>query len=126
MGRILIVDDEKDVLFLVKLILSREGYEVNVSLNAEGLREIITHSPPDIILLDIVMNGIDGCQICRQLKANPHTEQIAVILFSANHNIEQMARDCGADDCLIKPFSLPAAREKFKRFLKSDLTPPKK
>jgi CheY-like chemotaxis protein len=70
-----------------------------------------------MILLDIRMDGVDGGEICKKLKNNEATRQIPVVLFSANHDIERIAFDCGADDCIVKPFNPVLARETFRKVL---------
>ncbi|MBC7949095.1 MAG: response regulator [Chitinophagaceae bacterium] len=115
--RIIIADDEADVLMLMEVILSREGFDVEVSPNAENLMDKVTRQPPDIILLDVRMQGVDGEAICKQLKTDRKTKKIPIILFSANSDLEQIASNCGADDILRKPFRADVAREKFNRIL---------
>jgi CheY-like chemotaxis protein len=63
------------------------------------------------------MRGVDGGEICKQLKLNPQTKYIPIILLSGNHDIEKVSRECGADDCLSKPFDKEMAERKFSRFL---------
>lgn len=115
--RIIVADDEEDVLLLVGRVLAREGFEVQISPNAENIMDLIHDNPPDMILLDIRMNGVDGGEICKRLKTDSSTSKIPVVLFSANHDIEKIALDCGADDCMVKPFDRETARQKFLKVL---------
>jgi DNA-binding response OmpR family regulator len=115
--RIIVADDEEDVLILIERVLAREGFEVQISPNAENIMDLISNNPPDMILLDIRMDGVDGGEICKKLKKNEATSQIPVVLFSANHDIERIALDCGADDCMVKPFNAVVARETFRKVL---------
>jgi len=101
---ILVVDDDEDVLVLLKRTLLLQGYVPTISQNGENMMDIITQSPPDIILMDIHMKGIDGGTVCQLIKTNKTTANIPVIMFSANHNVASIARDCGADGFIEKPF----------------------
>lgn len=115
--RIIVADDEEDVLLLVGRVLAKEGFEVRVSYNAENIMELIEIQRPDMILMDIRMKGRDGGEICKRLKGDAATSQIPVVLFSANHDIEQIASECGADDCIVKPFNAEAARRTLSKVL---------
>lgn len=114
---VLVVDDDKDLLQLVDLKLQAEGFHTLLSLNGENIREIITRSRPDLVLLDIHMNGVNGGDICRDIKSNPATSSIPVLLFSANENIEQIKEECGADGFIKKPFQDPHFKDAIEEFL---------
>lgn len=101
---VLVVDDDEDVLVLMKRALSSQGYDPAISPNGENMMDIITQSQPDIILLDIHMRGIDGGTVCQLLKTNKTTADIPVIMFSANENVATIAEHCGADGFIKKPF----------------------
>jgi CheY-like chemotaxis protein len=115
--RILVADDEEDVLVLMQSILARDGFEVKVSPNGKNIIELVNRHPPDIILLDIHMQGVDGEEICKELKCNKSTRKIPVILFSANADIDTIAASCGADDYLLKPFNANTAKAIFNKYL---------
>lgn len=112
---ILIVDDDPDLLILLQHRLQSEGFEVYVSPNGVSMMDIITHTPPKLILLDIHMDGLDGGTICQLIKTNPGTASLPVILFSANDNIQSIAIKCGADGYIQKPFEAGKFREALKR-----------
>jgi CheY-like chemotaxis protein len=114
---VLIVDDEKDLLTLMQYKLRSEGFQVQISKNAENVLDIITQTHPDIILLDIHMKGVDGGTICKLLKDNESTSQIPILMFSANMNIDSIAKDCGADGYITKPFDPVKAKEEFLKIL---------
>jgi two-component system phosphate regulon response regulator PhoB len=107
---VLVMDDEEDLLFLVELTLKQEGFKTEISPNAADMMDIIAQTHPDIIVLDIHMRGIDGGTVCQLIKSNTSTADIPVILFSANENIANISRQCGADGYITKPFT----GEKFK------------
>ena len=66
--------------------------------------DIITQSPPDMILLDIQMKGIDGGTVCQLIKTNRSTADIPILMFSSNENLASITRQCGADGYIKKPF----------------------
>ena len=109
---VVIADDDRDLLQLVRMKLERDGFRVAISVNAEDINRIAVEKHADIILLDISMEGISGEDICKQLKNHRLTSTIPVLLFSGNEDIEEMATSCGADDFIPKPFRFDAIREK--------------
>jgi CheY-like chemotaxis protein len=105
--RIVVVDDQVAILEVVQLALEMEGYEVETSQSGSYFQHM--HPPfPDLILLDIFLEGEDGRDICNRLKSNEQTKHIPVVLLSAHANSEQAMRDCHTDDFLAKPFHLDA------------------
>ena len=114
---VLVVDDDEDMLIMMQHMLMAEGYVPLISPNAQNAMEIISHRNPAMVLLDLRMIGIDGGDICQQIKSDPYTSSIPVIILSANHNIESIAKDCGADAYLTKPFSLQKFKEVFHQLI---------
>ena len=114
---VLVVDDDEDMLIMMQHLLMAEGYVPLISPNAQNAMEIISQRYPAMVLLDLRMIGIDGGDICQQIKSDPHTSSIPVIILSANHNIESIAKDCGADAYLPKPFSLQKFKEVFHQLI---------
>ena len=117
MARILIVDDDKDILEVVSLLLTIHGYSVETSFRAEETKDKIKSFKPDIILLDVNIGGHDGRDICKQLKKIGTAKNIPVILFSAIPHLEQIHLECGADDYLSKPFDIPELMKKIEKHL---------
>jgi DNA-binding response OmpR family regulator len=115
--RILVADDDEDLLMLMEIKMKSEGFVVEISPNGEKIFDIIEAHRPDIILLDITMRGVNGGEICKHLKTDNKTKDIPVIIFSANHNIEKIASECGADDCIVKPFNSITVRQKLLNIL---------
>jgi DNA-binding response OmpR family regulator len=116
---VLIADDDIDLMLLIKMQLQKAGFVVQLSLNGNGIARMATENHPDIILLDITMDGISGGDICKKLKSNEATSSIPVIMFSANENIEQVVRNCGANDFVRKPFSFQLIKEKISHFVET-------
>lgn len=106
--RILIVDDEPDILEFLHIILEEEGYEVMTSDQGDFLTQLYNGKLPHLIVLDVLLSGKDGREIVRWLKSQQETRQIPVLMFSAHPSAEETARQAGADDFLAKPFSIEA------------------
>jgi CheY-like chemotaxis protein len=103
--RIFIADDDKDILQIMNLMLQTKPYQVETTCNAKNIfdyRKVL----PDLILLDIWMSGVDGREICSQLKKNERTKDIPVIFISANSNIKKIAEQYHADGYIAKPFEM--------------------
>jgi len=114
---VLIVDDDEDLLILIQHALSVEGFDPICSPNGVNIMSIVTRKHPDIVLLDIHMNGTDGVAICKELKLNPETASTPIIMFSANDNIKAISRECGANGYITKPFNSDHFRETLRRVL---------
>ena len=101
---ILVVDDDEDMLIIMQQKLIKEGYDPIFSPNGKNVMAIITQRHPAIVLLDITMDGVSGADLCKEIKHNPATAAIPIVMYSADENIEQVMKDCGADAYLKKPF----------------------
>jgi len=106
-GKILVVDDENDILELVRFNLNKVGYSVDCALTGESALEKIKHRQPDLILLDLMLPGIDGLEVCKILKGNPETAGIPLIMLTAKSEEPDIVvgLELGADDYITKPFS---------------------
>ncbi len=105
--RILVIEDEKDILEVVRYNLAREGYKVRCARNGlDGLRVAQTEFP-DLIVLDLMLPEMDGLDICRSLKADRKTEDIPIIMLTAKTEETDivLGLELGADDYITKPFS---------------------
>lgn len=104
---ILVVDDEQTILELVRYNLAKRGYRVLLAETGESALLLGKNDLPDLILLDLMLPGIDGLDVCRHLKANPRTQHIPVLLLTARGQEEDIAMgmEMGADDYITKPFS---------------------
>jgi len=114
---VLLVDEEEELLFLAGKKLEMEGYSIRISQNGENMMDIITQTPPDIIILDLHMKGIDGGTICQLIKSNKSTAGIPVIVFSANEDIERITGQCRADGYIRKPFMTGDFKDMFLHIL---------
>lgn len=103
--KILIIDDDLDTLRLVGLMLQKQGYNIMAaSSGAQGL-QMAFESPPDLVLLDVMMPGMDGYEVARQLRANGLTVNIPILMFTAKSQLDDKVTgfEAGADDYLTKP-----------------------
>ncbi len=105
--KILIVDDEPDILELVRLMLESDRYVVATTQSAEAAAQLISKERPDLLLLDVVLPGMSGLELCRQLKRDASTRLIKIIIFSAlGTGVDIMLKSREkADGYLLKPFS---------------------
>lgn len=117
--RILIAEDDPDILYILNLILCEEGYETDLSPRGKTIVEG-KHQWPDLFLLDKQMPDMDGIEICKFLKSNETTRNIPVIMISASPGLGLMARDAGAEDFLQKPFKAKALLSTIKKHMLND------
>jgi two-component system alkaline phosphatase synthesis response regulator PhoP len=104
---ILVVDDEEDILELVRFNLAREGYSVICTTTGEETLKIAPKEHLDLILLDLMLPGIDGLEVAKALKNDPKTRDIPIVMLTAKGEEADMVTglELGADDYIIKPFS---------------------
>lgn len=105
MNRILIVDDDPDFRRVMELLLQKNGYEVASASRKEEALEKIASFKPAVIFLDVLLSGNDGRQICKDLKADPKTSDIRIIMSSAHPSAGDRYAEYGADAYLSKPFN---------------------
>lgn len=105
--KILIVEDEKDILQLVKLYLDKEGYRtITAATGSEGLRQARAEKP-DLVVLDLMLPEIDGLEVCKRLRSAPETAMLPIIMLTAKAEESDtvIGLELGADDYVTKPFS---------------------
>jgi DNA-binding response OmpR family regulator len=105
--RVLIVEDEEDILNLLRFNLQNSGFEVITSGDGREAMELARRHDPDLILLDIMLPGLDGFEVCRELKSDPETRLTPVIMLTARgEEVDRVVGlELGADDYVVKPFS---------------------
>ena len=105
--KVLVVDDEDNIRMLVRFNLEKAGYEVFEAEDGRKAVEIAVDLTPDIVLLDLMLPGIDGLEVCRNLKRNPRTAALPIIMLTAKSDeIDRViGLELGADDYMTKPFS---------------------
>ena len=119
-NRLLIVDDEEDTLNLIKSILENQ-YQLSMASDGDGALKQVEEFLPDLILIDMVMPGKNGLEVCKILKSNKKTKHIPVIIFSVlNRDVDRkLAKDSGADGYFVKPFSVEKLRSEVQKQLEN-------
>lgn len=119
--KILVVDDEPDLLKVVTFRLRKTGYEVITATNGQNGLDLIKKEKPDLVLLDLRLPILDGDEVCRRLKADDKLKSIPVILITATSSVSKIAektKELGADDYMMKPFDPEELLKKVKKFIK--------
>ena len=123
-AKILVVDDEEDILELVRHHLNREGYEVRCAASGEQALKAATAESMDLVILDLMLPGIDGLEVARRLKTDVRTQHIPILMLTAKGEESDVVTglELGADDYITKPFSprilIARARASIRRQLK--------
>ena len=104
---ILVVEDEEDILELLRYNLAKEGFRVTGALSGEEAVRAARSTPPDLIVLDLMLPGMDGLTVCRELKMDAKTREAPIIILTAKGEEADIVAglELGADDYVIKPFS---------------------
>jgi DNA-binding response OmpR family regulator len=117
MQKILVVDDDKDLLEMIEMTLSRLGYHITTLAKGSGFLKVVESIQPDIILLDIYLGDSDGRNLCHQMKLQPPYENIPVILYSAGYVPLSTIEYSKADEFIVKPFEIKQLLEKIKKLV---------
>lgn len=107
MNKVLVVEDEPDILEMVRYNLVQAGFDVASAEQGEGVEKQVQEDRPDLIILDLMLPGIDGLEVCKRLKQNADTRDIPIVMLTARKDeIDRIVGlELGADDYVIKPFS---------------------
>lgn len=118
MKKILVVDDDDEVLETIQLILEIGGYDVEPLNNAELIFESLADFKPDLVLLDVVLGKIDGRVVCSQIKSHADTKYIPVLMMSGLYDIKEVFdMECAPDDFMSKPFKMDILLEKIEKLV---------
>ena len=106
---IMIVEDEADLSLMLRYNLEAEGFGVEAAANGDEAAEMVRDTQPDLILLDWMLPGLSGIELCRRWRARQETASIPIIMLTARGEEEERVRglETGADDYVVKPFSIP-------------------
>jgi two-component system phosphate regulon response regulator PhoB len=106
-SKILVVDDEEDILELVRYNLAKEGYDITCVISGEEAITRAKSDPPDLILLDLMLPGVDGFEVCQRLKRDDETARVPIVMLTAKGEDSDIVAglELGADDYITKPFS---------------------
>jgi len=103
---IIIVDDDPDICVMIKMVLEYHGYEAIITETEDGLQKLLSSGLPDVILMDMLLSGANGTDICRIVKNDQNTSSIPIMMFSAHPNAKETCLDAGADEFIAKPFEM--------------------
>jgi two-component system phosphate regulon response regulator PhoB len=118
--KILIVEDEADLALMVRYNLEAEGFNVATAASGDEATELMRESLPDLILLDWMLPGLSGIELCRRWRAKEETARIPIIMITARGEEEERIRGLatGADDYVVKPFSVPELQARIQALLR--------
>ncbi|HEY2720918.1 MAG TPA: response regulator transcription factor [Chitinophagaceae bacterium] len=114
---ILVLDDDPDIGTMIKMMLEYKGYAVAVSDRAEQATEILQNNGIDLIIMDMLLSGVNGTDLCSELKKNNSTSGIPVIMISAHPNAKEICLQAGADEFISKPFDMQDILAKIDRLI---------
>lgn len=103
---IVLLDDDKDICLMVEAILRFGGYTVQSCSSPQALLGLLSETTPRLILMDMLLSGADGRDICHTLKQNTATARLNIVMMSAHPDAERSCREAGADDFIPKPFDM--------------------
>src|SRR5690348_11753847 len=116
MKRIIIIDDDAGIQEAFETLLYGSGHEVMIY--SDGNKILLEdHIPADLYIIDKQLSGVDGLEVCKHLKSQPHTKHIPVIMLSASPSILPLSKLAGADDAIEKPFSVEVISKKIEQYL---------
>lgn len=123
---ICVVEDEEDILELIRFHLTKEGYTVTTAADGEAALKAVARKTPDLLLLDLMLPEVDGLEVTRQLKKNPKTAGIPIIMVTARGDESDIITglELGADDYISKPFSMKVLIARVRTALRRRREPP--
>jgi len=104
--KILVLDDDPDIGTMIKMMLEYKGYSVTVSDRAEQANEILKTNEVDLIIMDMLLSGVNGTDLCSELKKDSSLARTPVIMISAHPNAKEICLQAGADEFISKPFDM--------------------
>ncbi len=118
--KVLVVEDEESLAIMLQYNLEAEGFEVELAEHGDEVEEMVRENPPDIIILDWMLPGVSGIELCRRLRIARASRFIPVIMLTAKGEESDKIRglSTGADDYIVKPFSLPEFMARVKAVLR--------
>ena len=114
---ILVLDDDPDICAMLKMVLEYHGYGAEEADGEEKARTVLSTRKVDLIIMDMLLSGADGTDICRRLKQEKKTLSIPILMFSAHPNAQKVCIEAGADDFIAKPFEMNELIDKVGFFL---------
>ena len=117
MKKILLIDDDPDIITVLQLLLKKKGYQVATAYRKEEAYKQVELFRPNLIVLDVLLSGVDGRTICKKLKNTESSKHIPIIMFSAHPSAQKNMEDFGADDFIPKPFESNKILERIETLL---------
>jgi DNA-binding response OmpR family regulator len=114
---ILILDDDPDLCTMIRMMLEYKGYAAVEANNEQDARKLMTEKQIDLIIMDMLLSGTDGADVCRRLKKDQTLAQVPILMFSAHPNAKDACLQAGADDFIAKPFEMNDLLEKVSRYV---------
>lgn len=118
--KILVVDDDSGIGEMLKVLLEFNGFEVIVSEKPEETEENIRTHGIDLVLLDMLISGVNGTDVCARLRGKPDTAEIPILMMSALHDAGPKCKKAGANNFIAKPFEIKDLLAKINKVLKKD------
>lgn len=115
--KILVVDDDTGIGEMLKMLLEMNGYEVLVSEKPEETEENIIANGIDLVLLDMLISGVNGTDVCARLRRDEITKHVTILMMSAHHDAGKKCKAAGANDFIAKPFDMDELLGKIKILL---------
>ncbi|MDB5199694.1 MAG: response regulator transcription factor [Chitinophagaceae bacterium] len=112
MRKLLIVDDNADLLFAIQRLLSFYDFTVRTVTDSKACMQEFKSFMPEIVIIDVLLSGEDGRQLCKALRENPYNKEVTLILFSASPKCLENFHECNADGVIEKPFGIKDLLEK--------------
>jgi DNA-binding response OmpR family regulator len=117
MKRILVLDNDEGILDVMQEALNYEGFQVKIIEETDNIFRVIDAFDPHLVILDYILSGVNGGEICHQIKANPKTTDLPVMIMSAYPRVIKSLGHYGCDDFIAKPFDLDDLTERIKNLI---------
>jgi DNA-binding response OmpR family regulator len=105
-AKILVLDDDPDIALMIRMMLEYKGYKVNTANSLQIAKDFLRTETASLIIMDMLLSGSNGIDVCRELKSDPSFAHIPVIMISAHPNASSVCIEAGADDFVSKPFQM--------------------
>ncbi|MEO8405361.1 MAG: response regulator transcription factor [Chitinophagaceae bacterium] len=116
--KILVVDDDPDISMMLKMMLEFKGYKVSTAERADDTHATLRDDKIDLVIMDMLLSGVNGTDICTDIKKNEKTRCVPVMMISAHPNARELCLEAGADDFISKPFDMNEILGKISNLIK--------
>jgi len=119
--KILVVDDDPDIGTMIKMMLEYKGYAVTVTDRGDMAEDLLRNDGYDLMIMDMLLSGVNGIDICARVKKNQETSEIPVLMISAHPNAKDICLQAGADEFISKPFDMEEMFSKIRKLANGNL-----